>query len=132
MATMTTTHDRSTTARYDGHPMLRPFILGAFFLDATLGIVSLALAGRFADWLAISEKSVYVTAALFLLAALTGGITLLRSRLDVRWIIEANLVFAVWCLAVIGVDSPNGVGIALLVLSAVAAAGTALAERRLS
>lgn len=131
MATMTTSHDRTSTAA-DGHPALRPFITGAAVLDTTLGVVSLALSGKFADWLDISQTSVEITGGVFLLAAVTGAVTLLRRRLDARWIIEANLVFAVWCLAVIGYDSPNGLGIAMLVVSAVAAAATALTERRLS
>lgn len=130
MATMTTT--QGTTTAYDGHPALRPMIAGAAVFDGAMGIGCLALADRLADWLSISTGTVEVTAAVFLLAAVTGGFTLLRRRFDVRWIMEANLVFAAWCLAVVGFDSPNGIGIALLVVSAVAAAATALAERRLS
>jgi drug/metabolite transporter (DMT)-like permease len=132
VATMTTTQGSTTATAYDGHPALRPFIFGASILDAALGIVCLALASRLADWLALSETSVLVTGGVFLLAAVVGDVTLLRRRLDVRWIIEANLVFAAWCLAVVGFDSPNALGVVLLVGSAVAAAATALAERRLS
>jgi hypothetical protein len=127
---MTTTPDRTAT-RNDAHPALRPFILGAAILDTVGGVLCLALADRLADWLAIGTGTVEITGAVFLLAAVTGIVTL-RRRLDVRWIMEANVVFAVWCIAVIAFDSPNGIGIALLAVSAAAATATALVERRLS
>jgi drug/metabolite transporter (DMT)-like permease len=132
MTTMTTAHDDRLASATGAHPMLRPMIEGAAVFDSALGVVSLVFADRFADWLSISTASVRITGAVFLVAAVTGAITVLRRRLDVRWIIEANLLFAAWCLAVVGFDAPNGLGIALLVVSAAAAAATALAERRLS
>jgi len=49
-----------------------------------------------------------------------------------RWIIGANLIFALWCVGAIAVDGPSAIGATLLAVAAVSSAGTSWLERRLS
>lgn len=127
MATTAMTYDQRTTGS-DRQRLIRRVLTGAATFDATMGAVCLAAAGPIADWLSISEGSVRITAVVFLIAAVAGVQTVLRSRLDMRWIVAANVVFAAWCIAVIGFDAPGAVGLAMLAASAAAAAGTAVTE----
>ena len=80
----------------------------------------------------IGAAAVRVTGGVFLLAALAGAITLRRPRMDVRLIAGANLLFALWCLVMLGLDSPNALGVVLLLGAAATSAGTAVAEHRLA
>lgn len=132
---MTTLDARQSTSATIVSPVsgqLRRMLTGAGVFDASMGIVCLAAAGPLGRWLSLQPSTVRATGAVFLAAAAVGAQTLLRRRLDVRWIALANLVFAAWCLAVIGYDSPNGIGTALLAVSVVASAGTAIAEHLLA
>jgi hypothetical protein len=49
-----------------------------------------------------------------------------------RWIIGANLIFALWCVGAIAFDGPSAIGATLLAVAAVSSAGTSWLERRLS
>jgi hypothetical protein len=129
--TSTTYDDRSTTATQDRGP-LRKMLAGAAAFDGAMGVACLAAASEFGRWLAIGAEPVRVTGGVFLLAAAAGVWTLRRPRMDVRLIAAANLLFAAWCLVMIGVDSPNAVGTVLLAGAAVTSAGTAYMERKLA
>jgi hypothetical protein len=131
MAAVTTSYDHSpgTTS---GHPLLRPTVAGAAAFDAAMGIWCLVDAGRFAGWLSISDAAVRSIGVVFLVAALVGLETLLMPRVGTRWIIGANLLFAVWCIGAVIADGPDAVGTTLLAVAAVSSAGTAWLERRLS
>ena len=131
MATMTTSYERTPTTTA-AHPLLRPTVAGAAAFDAAMGIWCLVDAGRFAGWLSISTGAVRSIGAVFLVAAVAGVATLTTARIGMRWIIGANLLFAVWCLGAIVLDGPDAVGTALLAVAAASSAGTALLERRLS
>ena len=100
--------------------------------DGVMGVACLAAASEFGRWLAIGAAPVRVTGVVFLVAALAGVITLRRSRMDVRLIAGANLIFAAWCLVMLAVDSPNALGVVLLLGAAATSAGTAALEFRLA
>lgn len=131
MAAVTTSYDHSP-ARTAAHPLLRPTLTGAAALDAAMGIWCLVEAGRFAGWLSIGEGAVRSIGVVFLVAAVAGLDTLLMPRIGMRWIVGANLLFALWCLGAIAFDRPSAVGTTLLAVAAVSSAGTAWLERRLS
>jgi hypothetical protein len=129
--TTTTYDDRSTAARDDRGP-LRRMLTGAAAFDGAMGVACLAAASPFGRWLAVGTAPIRVTGGVFLLAALAGVVTLRRSATDVRLIAGANLLFAAWCLVMIGADSPNAVGTVLLAGAAATSAATAYAELRLA
>lgn len=131
MTTTTTYDDRRTTVATDAGPVRR-MLAGAAAFDGAMGVACLAAASEFGRWLAVGAAPVRVTGGVFVLAALAGVRTLRRPTLDVRLIAAANLIFAAWCLAMIGLDSPNAVGTVLLAGAAATSAGTAYAEHRLS
>jgi len=131
MTTTTTYDDRRVTHVKDGGP-LRRMLTGAAAFDGAMGVACLAAATDFGRWLAVGAAPVRVTGGVFLLAALAGAYTLRRRHLDVRLIAGANLLFAAWCLTMIGVDSPNAIGTLLLAGAAATSAGTAYVERRLA
>ena len=131
MSAATTTYEpasRTTT----GHRLLRPLIAGAAAFDAALGVFCLVDAGRIGDWLSMSDGAIRAIGVVLLVAAVVGVETLLMPRLGTRWIVGANLLFAVWCLAAIAVDDPNTAGAVVLALAAASSAGTAALEHRLS
>lgn len=128
MTTTTTYDDRRITAT--GASPLRRMLAGAAAFDGAMGVACLAAATDFGRWLAVGAAPVRVTGGVFLLAALAGASTLRRRDLDVRLIAGANLLFAAWCLTMIGVDSPNAIGTVLLAGAAATSAGTAYVERR--
>ena len=130
MTTTTTYDDRHIAAPYPGP--LRRMLAGAAAFDGAMGVACLAAATDFGRWLAVGAAPVRVTGGVFLLAALAGASTLRRRDLDVRLIAGANLLFAAWCLTMIGVDSPNAIGTVLLTGAAATSAGTAYVERRLA
>jgi hypothetical protein len=131
MAAVTTSYDTSPTTTAT-HPLLRPTVAGAAAFDAAMGIWCLVDAGRFAGWLSISAGAVRAIGVVFLVAAIVGLETVLMPRIGTRWILGANLLFAVWCLGTIAFDGPDGLGATLLAVAAVSSAGTAWLERRLS
>jgi hypothetical protein len=131
MAATTTTYDRRHVTTSQRHGLLRKVVAGAAPFDAVMGVACLAAASRFGGWLSVGTGTVRVTGLVFLVAAAAGAWTLARPSLDVRWIAGANVAFAGWCVAVIGYADPNAVGTAILAVSAVTAAGTALVERGL-
>jgi hypothetical protein len=112
--------------------LLRRVITGAAGFDGVMGVACLAAATTFSDWLSIPVAAVRVTGGVFLVAAVTGAWTARRSSVDVRAIVAANAVFALWCLLVLAIDGPNALGIALLVGSVLASAATAVLEHRLA
>jgi hypothetical protein len=129
-ATITSHHNtHATTSQRNG--LVRKIIAGAAPFDGAMGVACLAAATHFAGWLSVGTGTVRATGLVFLVAAAAGAWTLARPSLDVRWIVGANTAFAVWCIAVIGFAGPDAVGAAVLAVSAVAAAGTAVAEHRL-
>jgi hypothetical protein len=132
MAAATTSYDRATASKTVAQPLLRPTVAGAAAFDAAMGIWCLVDASRFAGWLSISDSAARSIGVVFLVAAVVGVETLLLPRLGTRWVIGANVLFALWCLGVIAFDGPGTVGIALLAVAAVSSAGTAWLERRLS
>jgi hypothetical protein len=121
-----------TTTQGHNHTTLRRLIAGAAPFDAVMGVACLAAAAQFGDWLSIGTGAVRGTGAVFLGAAAVGAWTLRRPKIDARPIVTANAVFALWCLLLLALDGPNALGAVLLVVSAVASAGTALAESRLA
>jgi hypothetical protein len=131
MTATTTTYDRTPPTTFQRHGLVRKVIAGAAPFDGAMGVACLAAATRFAGWLSVGTGTVRATGLVFLVAAAAGAWTLVRPSRDVRRIVGANAVFALWCLAVIGFASPNAAGTSILAASAVAAAGTALVERRL-
>lgn len=132
MTTAPTTYGDSTSTRRATTDQLQRVLTGAAAFDGTMGVACLAAAGTFGDWLSIPTGVVRATGVVFLVAALAGAWTLRRKPSDVRAIAAANIVFAVWCLLVLATDSPNAIGAALLAVSVVASAGTAVLERRLA
>jgi hypothetical protein len=132
MTATTTTYDHTPVTTSQRHGLVRRIIAGAAPFDGAMGVACLAAATRFAGWLSVGTATVRATGLVFLVAAAAGAWTLARPSLDVRRIVGANAVFALWCIAVLGFASPDAVGAAALAVSAVAAAGTALVERRLS
>jgi hypothetical protein len=132
MAATTTTYDRTPATTSQRHGLVRRIIAGAAPFDGAMGVACFAAATRFAGGLSVGTGTVRTTGGVFLVAAAVGACTLARPSLDVRWIVGANTAFALWCIAVIGFAHPDAVGAAILGVSAVAAAGTALIERRLS
>ena len=126
MTTVTTSYDaRTATPRA---PMLRRMLAGAAAFDAVGGVFSLVAASDLARWLSVPRGSVYAIGALFLVAAVTGGLTLRRESPSVTWIVAANELFAAWCLIVLATDGPNALGVTLLSVAVASAAGTGVAE----
>lgn len=134
LVTMTTTLTgyTDTNSSDTRRSLLRRLVAGAAPFDGVMGIACLAAADRFGDWLSIPASAVRTTGAVFLLAAIAGAWTLRRESMDVRAVVSANALFAAWCLVVLALDGPNAVGAALLVVSAVASAATAVTEHRLA
>ena len=134
--TTTATNYGDTTTTGTRQPLLRRLIAGAAPFDGVMGVACLVAAATFGDWLSVPTNAVRATGAVFLAAAAAGVWTLSRrpraQSLDVRAIVAANAVFAVWCLVVLATDGPNALGAALLVVSAAASAATAVAEHRLA
>jgi hypothetical protein len=131
MATTTTTYEHVAATTSQRHGLVRTIIAGATPFDGIMGVACLAAASRFAGWLSVGTGTVRATGVVFLAAAAVGAWTLRRPSLEVRWIVTANAVFAAWCLAVIGFAGPDAVGTAILAVSAVTSAGTAVVEHRL-
>lgn len=132
MSAVTTSYDRAPATTHDQHPLLRPTVGGAAVFDAAMGVWCLVDPGRIGGWLSISDVAVGSIGVVFLIAAVAGIETLVLPRIGTRWIIGANLLFALWCLGAIAFDGPDAVGTALLGVAAVSSAGTAWLERRLS
>ena len=127
--TAVTTSISGETRSASGHRrMLRRVLAGGAALDATMGVVCLVAAPDLGDWLSIGTAAVRSIGVVFLVAAVAGVETLLRPSLGTRWIVGANVLFAVWCIGAIAFDAPSLVGAALLAASAAAAAGTAVTE----
>jgi len=127
----TTTFDNRTATTTDRGP-LRRMLTGAALFDGAMGVACLAAASDFGRWLAIGTAPVRVTGGIFLLAAAAGAFVLARGVKDVRPIVAANALFAAWCLVMLGVDSPNALGIVLLAGAAATSGATAIAEHRLA
>jgi hypothetical protein len=132
MTTVATSYGDTTTADDRRQSLVRRVITGAAPFDGVMGIACLAAAAQFGDWLSVGAGAIRATGVVFLAAAVAGVWTLRRPSLDVRAIVAANAVFAVWCLVVLATDGPNSFGEALLIVSAVASGGTAVAEHRLA
>ena len=130
--TTATSYDQVTGRSTDRRRLLRTIISGAMPFDGVMGVVCLAAASQIGDWLSITAGTVRITGGVFLVAAVAGAAVLRRGMSDVRPIVAANALFAAWCLVVLGLDGPNAIGAALLAVSALASAGTAVAEHRLS
>jgi len=130
--TTATSYDEVAERSTDRKSMLRRIVAGAMPFDGVMGVVWLAAAGQFADWLSVSAETVRVTGGVFLVAAAAGAFVLARGVKDVRPVVAGNALFAVWCLAALAFAGPNALGSALLAVSALASAGTAVVEHRLS
>lgn len=130
-AAPTTYGDAHSTTRAPAG-LLKRVLTGAAAFDAGMGIACLAVAGTFGDWLSVSAGVVRATGGVFLVAAAAGVWTARRTSADVRAIVAANAIFSVWCLLVLATDGPNAIGAALLVVSAIVSAATALLEHRLA
>jgi len=132
MAAVTTSYDQPTSSRAGWHPALRSIVAGAAAFDAIMGVFCLVDADRVGGWLSISSGAVRSFGVVFLVAAVTGVETLAMSRLSIRWIVGANLLFAAWCLGAIALDDPDAIGTAVLAVAAASSAGTAYVESRLA
>ena len=130
-ATSTTYGDTTAAARLK-EGLLTRVVAGAAAFDAAMGIACLAAAGPFDGWLSIPVVAVRTTGVVFLMAAAAGGWTARRGARDVRPVVAANAVFALWCLVVLAADGPNLLGAVLLSVSVLASAATAVLERRLA
>ncbi|MFL6239274.1 MAG: hypothetical protein ACJ735_07295 [Actinomycetes bacterium] len=126
MTTMTTSYEASTVGPRTS--MLRRMLAGAAVFDAVGGVFCLAAADELARWLSIPRGAAYVTGAVFLIAAAAGGLSLRRESLKVTWIVATNELFALWCVLMLAIDSPNALGVALLLVAALSSAGTGVAE----
>jgi hypothetical protein len=111
---------------------LRRLLIGGAAFDGAMGVVCLAAASDVGDWLSIPTAGMFVTAGIFFVAAIAGFAAVRRPRLEVRWVVAANVVFAVWCLVMLAIDHPSSVGGVLLAGAAATSAGTAVVEQRLS
>jgi hypothetical protein len=132
MAATITSYDHTPVTTSQRHAKVGKIIAGAAPFDAAMGVACLAASTHFAGWLSVGTGTVRATGLIFGVAAAAGAWTLARRSLDVRWIVGANVAVALWCVAAIGFAGPDAVGTAVLAVSAVAAAGTAVVERRLS
>src|SRR5581483_5572071 len=126
MATLTTSYDAPTAESRTS--MLRRMLTGAAALDVSGGIFCFAAANDLARWLSIPRDAVYVTGALFFVAAAAGLLTLRRNPTKVAWIVGADEAFAMWCVFMLAVDHPNTLGAVLLVIATLSSAGTGAAE----
>jgi hypothetical protein len=132
MSAVTTSYDQAADTRSQWHPALRPIVTGAAAFDAAMGIFCLVDAGRIGGWLSISSGAVRSIGVVFLIAAVAGVETLVMPRLGIRWVVGANLLFAVWCVGAIALDGPDAAGAAILAVAAASSAATAFVEARLS
>lgn len=132
MTAAPTTYGDTTSPARASAGQLKRVLTGAATFDAGMGVACLAAAATFGSWLSIPTAAVRATGGVFLLAAVTGAWTVRRASVDVRPIVAANVVFAVWCLLVLATDGPNAVGAALLAVSVLASGGTAVLEHRLA
>jgi hypothetical protein len=130
MTTITTRIDSAAVTTRTSR--LRQMLAGAAVFDAAGGAFCLAVASDLARWLSIPRAAAYVTGAIFLVAAATGGLSLRREPLRVGWIVGTNEVFALWCVLMLAVDGPNSLGVALLAVAALSSAGTGAAELALA
>jgi hypothetical protein len=130
MTTITTRIDSAAVTTRTSR--LRQMLAGAAVFDAAGGVFCLAVASDLARWLSIPRAAAYVTGAIFLVAAATGGLSLRREPLRVGWIVGTNEVFALWCVLMLAVDGPNSLGVALLAVAALSSAGTGAAELALA
>lgn len=130
--TTATSYDQVSGRSTDRRRPLRTIVAGAMPFDGVMGVVCLAAANQIGDWLSITAGTVRITGGVFLVAALAGAVVLRRGVSDVRPIVAANAIFGAWCLLVLGLDGPNAIGAALFAVSALASAGTAAVEHRLS
>ena len=128
----TTTYANNTTTAGGTDGPLRRMLTGAAVFDGAMGVACLAAASDFGRWLGVGTAAMRVTGGVFLLAAIAGAATLRRQVMDVRLIAGANLLFAAWCLVMLGVDSPNVLGVVLLLGAAATSGATAVAEHRLA
>ena len=132
MSAVTTSYDQAPTTTGNQRALLRPTVAGAAVFDAAMGVWCLVDPGRIGGWLSISDVAVRSIGVVFLIAALVGIETLVLPRIGTRWIIAANLLFALWCVGAMAFDGPDAVGATVLGIAAVSSAGTAWLERRLS
>jgi len=132
MASATISRTDPTTVTLRRGRTLRTIVTGAAAFDAAMGVFCLVAAGHVAGWLSIGTMPVRELGVVFLVAAAIGGETVLRPATSVRWIVGANLFFALWCLGVVALDGPNALGVVLFVGAALTSAGTALVEHRLA
>src|SRR3954468_332477 len=130
--TTATSYDQVSGRSTDRRRLLRTVVTGAMPFDGVMGVVCLAAASQIGDWLSVSAGTIRVTGGVFLVAAVAGAFVLRRGVNDVRPIVAGNAVFAAWCLAALALDGPNALGAALFAVSALASAGTAIVEHRLS
>jgi len=130
MTTITTRIDPAAVTNRTSR--LRQMLAGAAVFDAAGGVFCLAAASDLARWLSIPRAAAYVTGAIFLVAAATGGVSLRREPPRVGWIVGANEVFALWCVLMLAVDGPNSLGVALLAVAGLSSAGTGAAELALA
>ena len=127
--TATTTSYRQPAATGDRRRrQLRQVVGFGAALDTASGIFCLAAAGDIAGWLSISTGAVRATGAVFLVAAVAGVETLLKPALGTRWIVGANLAFAVWCVLAIAFDAPDVVGGSVLAAAGAGAVGIGATE----
>ena len=132
MTSMTVPQTHSEAGPVARRRQLRQMLTGGAVFDAAMGVFCLTAASNIGGWLSIPRAAVRETGGVFLVAAITGFVTVRRSRSDVRWVVAANLVFAAWCLLLLAADSPGTLGIVLLAGAVVSSAGTALVEHRLA
>jgi hypothetical protein len=132
MSAVTTSYDQPAHTRAHWHPALRPILTGGAAFDAAMGVFCLVDAGRIGGWLSISSGAVRSIGVVFLVAAVAGVETLVMPRLGIRWVVGANLLFALWCLGGIAFDGPDGIGAAVLAVAVASSAATAFVEARLA
>jgi hypothetical protein len=132
MTAAPTTYDSRTPTPATRPGLRKRIVTGAAAFDAGMGFACLAAAGAFGDRLSIPVAAVRATGVVFLLAAVTGAWTARRDAADVRPVVVANSVFALWCLVLLAEAGPNALGAVLLVVSALASTGTAVLEQRLA
>jgi hypothetical protein len=132
MATVATSYERQISTGSRPRQQLRRLLGGAAVFDAGMGIACLAAADAFSGWLSISTAAVRTTSIVFFVAAAAGAYALRAKPVDVRGVTAANLLFALWCLGLIAVESPGTLGDVLLVGAAATSGATAAAEHWLA
>jgi len=118
--------DASYTAARDEHnPVLRWTLLGDAVAVGSTGLIMFAAAGRLSDWLDLPAGLLRWPGLFLIFYAATVGWYAARpvyARRAIQLLIAVNLAWAIGCLVILvsGEVDSNGLGVAFILLNAVA------------